>query len=258
MLNLLICGIYGKMGCNIRELAAEDSEIQVVCGVDTSTSAKTELPVYSSFSEVNESVDAVIDFSSPSILCDELEWAKTEHVPIVLGSTGYSADDIKHIDTYAKDIPVFRTANFSLGINLLVRLVRESVQTLGEKYDIEIIEKHHRLKSDAPSGTALMLAESASSALGGKKNFLFGREGITCRRGNEIGIHAVRGGTITGEHEVIFAGGDEIITLSHSAHSKKIFAAGAIGAAKWLVGKPAGLYDMNDLVDSLYSTIGNR
>lgn len=246
MIKVLVCGICGKMGTNVRELIAQDGGAEVVCGVDAQQS-DCGVPVFDSFDKVSKSVDAVIDFSSPSALKSELEWAKRAHVPVVLAATGYSAEDLEYIKKCSEEIAVFKTANFSLGINLLVKLVREAAATLGENFDVEIIEKHHRLKKDAPSGTALMLAGSANSALGGRE-YVNGREGNTGKRGSEIGIHAVRGGTIVGEHEVIFAGEDEIITLSHSARSKKVFAAGAVEAAKWICGKPAGLYDMDDML----------
>ena len=207
-----------------------------------------EIPVYSSFDDVKEKVDVIIDFSSPAALKGELEWAVKNGVPAVLASTGYSAEDLKYIDECSKKIAIFRTANFSVGVNLLVKLVKEAAEALGEQFDIEIIEKHHNRKVDAPSGTALMLADGANAAFGGEKEFLYGREGAVGKRKSEIGIHAVRGGTIVGEHDVMFAGEDEIITLSHSARSKRVFAAGAVKAAKWLVGKPSGKYDMNDVL----------
>ena len=250
MIKILVCGIGGKMGANVLDVVAEDGGAEVICGVDThSNSAK--VPTYASFNEVKEKIDAVIDFSSPAALHGEMEWAVRNGVPVVLATTGYTADDIKYIENCAKKIAVFRTANFSVGVNLLVKLVREAAEALGEKFDIEIVEKHHRLKVDAPSGTALMLAESANGAFGNKKEYLNGREGIVGKRGNEIGIHAVRGGTIVGEHEVMFAGEDETVTLSHSARSKKVFASGALKAAKWIVGKPAGKYDMKNVLENL-------
>lgn len=250
MINVLICGINGKMGANVCGLLATDGEAQVVCGVDIST-AELPVPVYSSFTDVREGVDVVIDFSSPATLYDELEWAKTKHVPVILAATGHTSDDLKYIESCSKDIAIFKSANFSVGINLLVKLVRETAEALGESFDIEIVEKHHHLKADAPGGTALMLADGANTAFENKKDYMNGREGIVGRRGREIGLHAVRGGTIVGEHEVIFAGEDEIITLSHSARSKKVFASGAVKAAKWIVGKPAGRYDMADLLKTI-------
>ena len=165
-----------------------------------------------------------------------------------MATTGYSAEDLALIEEASDKIAVFRTANFSLGVNLLVKLVKEAASFLGENFDIEIIEKHHSQKVDAPSGTALMLADGANAVLENKKTYLYGREGACGKRGKEIAMHAVRGGTIVGEHDVLFCGEDEIITLSHSARSKKVFAAGAIKAAKWVAHKPAGKYDMNDLL----------
>jgi 4-hydroxy-tetrahydrodipicolinate reductase len=251
MINILISGICGKMGGNLVDLLANDKEAKVIGGVDICGGTKNGLPVYTTFSEVKQKPDVIIDFSSPAILHDELAYAVKNNVPLVLGSTGFSAEDIAAADEASNKVAIFRTGNFSLGINLLVKLVNEAAQFLGEKFDIEIIEKHHNLKKDAPSGTALMLAESANNAFNGTKPYVKGRDGIVGARGNEIGIHAVRGGTIVGEHEVDFCGEDEIITLSHSARSKRVFAAGAISAAKFLAGKPAGKYSMNDLLSTL-------
>lgn len=251
MIDLLICGIGGKMGANVLSLAEADGEINVVCGVDLHAPAYANVPSYAAFNEVKEHVDVVIDFSSPAVLNDELKWAKERGCAVVLGATGYTADDLKTVERYAKEIPVFKTGNFSVGVNLLVKLARRTAEALGENFDVEIVERHHNQKVDAPSGTALMLAEGVNEALGGGREFLHGREGIVGKRGNEIGIHAVRGGTIVGEHEVMFAGEDEIVTLSHSARSKRVFAAGAVRAAKWIVGKGAGKYDMNDVLENI-------
>ena len=236
------------MGTTVCKILAEDSEAKVICGVDLNVQKCTDIPLYSDFSDVKENVDVIIDFSSPSALRGELNWAKNEQVPVILASTGYSAEDLQFINDCAKEIAIFKTANLSIGINLLIKLVREAAERLNESFDVEIVEKHHRLKADAPSGTALMLADSINNAFNGNKDYIYGREGLTEKRGKEIGIHAVRGGTIVGEHEVIFAGEDEIVTISHSARSKKVFAEGAVRAAKWIVGKPAGIYDMQDLL----------
>ena len=250
MKKALICGIGGKMGTNLAELLKNDNEMQVACGVDIHKNEGLP-PVYASFNEVKESVDVIIDFSSPAVLKDELEWATAHGVPVVLATTGYNEEHLMMIEEASKEIAVFKTGNFSLGINLLVKLVKRAAETLGESFDVEIIEKHHNQKVDAPSGTALMLAKGVNEAYDGGKGIINGRCGIVGKRGKEIGIHAVRGGTIVGEHEVMFAGEDEIITLSHSARSKKVFAVGAIRAAKWLCGKGAGLYDMNDVLENL-------
>ncbi len=251
MIDVLICGIGGKMGANVLSVLQNESGIRAVCGVDVHVPEDAKVPVYASFNDVKEKVDVIIDFSSPAVLESEIQWAKERGCAVVLGTTGYSADDIKYIDDCAKEIAVFKTGNFSMGVNLLVKLVREAAAALGENFDIEIIERHHNRKVDAPSGTALMLADSANSAFGGEKEYLNGREGIVGKRGKEIGIHAVRGGTIVGEHEVMFAGEDEVISLSHSARSKRIFAAGAVRAAKWVAGKPAGKYDMTDVLENI-------
>ena len=230
-------------------LANDDGELNAVCGVDPHA-PESNIPVYKNFDGVKEKIDVIVDFSSPAALRSETEWAVKHNVPVILASTGYTESDIKHIENCAEKIAVFRTGNFSLGINLLQELVKRAAEVLGEKFDIEIIEKHHNRKVDAPSGTALMLADSVKGAFENKET-VYGRHGIVGKRGNEIAIHAVRGGTIVGEHEVMFAGEDEIITLSHSARSKRVFAAGALKAAKWIVGKPAGLYDMNDLLKNI-------
>lgn len=236
------------MGANVLNLANADDDLKVVCGVDPH-SAEVGVPVYASFDEVKEKVDVIVDFSSPAALKGETDWAVGHGVPVILASTGYTDGDVKHIESCAAKIAVFRTGNFSLGINLLQELVKRAAEVLGEKFDVEIIEKHHNQKVDAPSGTALMLADSVKGAFESPKPTIYGRQGIVGKRGNEIAIHAVRGGTIVGEHEVMFAGEDEIITISHSARSKRVFAAGALKAAKWIVGKPAGLYDMNDVLN---------
>ncbi|MDE7379560.1 MAG: 4-hydroxy-tetrahydrodipicolinate reductase [Clostridia bacterium] len=248
MIKIAVCGACGKMGQNILELLETDAEAQTFCGIDPNGGNCKDIKVYKSFNEIEGKPDVIIDFSSPAALESELEYAVKNNVPAVIGSTGFTPEQLKAIEAASKKVAVFRTANFSLGVNLLCELVKRAAQTLGEKFDIEIIERHHNKKVDAPSGTAIMLAESANSAFDGEKQYLNGREGICGKRGNEIGIHAVRGGTIVGEHEVAFCGEDEIITLSHSARSKKVFAAGAIRAAKWLAGKPAGLYNMGDLL----------
>lgn len=233
------------MGKTVLSLLENDKNAKVVCGVDTKIPQDIGVPVYLSFDGVKEKADVILDFSSPAALDGLLAYAVKNSVPCVLAATGYSDEQIKQIENASKKVAIFKTANFSLGVNLLIKLVRQAAETLGENFDIEIIEKHHNKKADAPSGTALMLAESANSAFGNKKQLLNGRQG---KRGNEIGLHSVRGGTIVGEHEVIFAGEDEIVTLSHSARSKSVFAAGAIKAACFIAGKPAGLYNMENII----------
>ncbi len=245
---ILLCGACGKMGGNVLELLKEDEDGVAVCGVDLYP-REIGIPVYPNFNAIKEEADVIIDFSSPIGLAERLEYAKTHKMGIVLASTGLTAEDLDLVAAYAKEIPIFKTANLSLGVNLMQALIKTAAEVLGESYDVEIIERHHNLKKDAPSGTALMLADSLNEAYGGEMQYVNGRDGIVgARTKKEIGIHAVRGGTIVGEHEVMFAGEDEIITISHSARSKRVFAVGAIRAAKFLKAKEAGMYEMKDLL----------
>ena len=245
---IILCGACGKMGGNVLSLLADDSEAVAVCGVDLYPK-EIGIPVYKSFSDIKEEADVIIDFSSADGVAERLEYAKSNGLGIVLASTGFSPADLALIDEYAKTTAIFKTANLSLGVNLMQALCKAAAQVLGDKFDVEIIEKHHNLKKDAPSGTALMLADSVNEAFNGEKTYVDGRSGIVgARDKKEIGMHAVRGGTIVGEHEVMFAGEDEIITITHSARSKRVFAVGAIRAAKFLKEKGAGRYEMKDLL----------
>ena len=245
---IILCGACGKMGGNVLELLKEDTQAAAVCGVDLYPK-EIGIPVYTSFNDVKENADVIIDFSSPIGLKERLDYAKEKGLGIVLAATGFSESDLAMIEDYSKSVAIFKTANLSVGVNLMQLLIKLAAERLDESYDVEIIEKHHNLKKDAPSGTALMLADTLKEAFGGNKRYVNGREGIVgARERDEIGIHAVRGGTIVGEHEVMFAGEDEIITISHSARSKKVFAVGAIRAAKFLKGKPPKKYDMQDLL----------
>ncbi len=245
---IIICGACGKMGGNVLSLLDGDTQATAVCGVDLFPK-EIGIPVYKTFANVTEQADVIIDFSSPQNLQERLEYAKTHNVGIVLASTGFTKEDLALVDEYSKTTAIFKTANLSLGVNLMQALCKAAAEVLGDAFDVEIIEKHHNLKKDAPSGTALMLADSVNEVFDNTKAYVNGRDGIVgARTKKEIGIHAVRGGTIVGEHEVIFAGEDEVITISHSAASKRVFAAGAIRAAKYLKGKPAGIYAMKDLL----------
>ncbi len=245
---ILLCGACGKMGGNVLDLLSDDTQAVAVCGIDLFP-REMSIPVYKSFADVAETADVIIDFSSRVNLIERLEYAKTHKMGIVLASTGFTAEDLALIEEYSKEIAIFKTANLSLGINLMQALIKTAAKVLGEGYDVEIIERHHNLKKDAPSGTALMLADTLNEAFNGEKTYANGRSGIVgARQKTEIGIHAVRGGTIVGEHEVMFAGEDEIITITHSARSKRVFAVGAIRAAKFLKGKAAGLYEMKHLL----------
>ena len=225
-----------------------DENAVAVCGVDLFPK-EIGIPVYKSFAEIKEEADVIIDFSSPNGLKERLDYAKEKKIGIVLASTGFTADDLAMIKDYASSTTIFKTANLSLGVNLMQALCKAAAEVLGDNFDVEIIERHHNLKKDAPSGTALMLADSVNEVFANSKEYVNGRDGIVGeRKKSEIGIHAVRGGTIVGEHEVMFAGEDEIITISHSARSKRVFAVGAIRAAKYIHGKEAGMYEMKHLL----------
>ena len=245
---IILCGACGKMGCNVLSLLENDGKATAVCGVDLYPK-EIGIPVYKSFADVQEDADVIIDFSSPIGLKERLDYAKAKGLGIVLASTGFTADDLAMVEAYSKEIAIFKTANLSLGVNLMQALIKAAAEVLGDSYDVEIIERHHNLKKDAPSGTALMLADTINEAFNNQKRYVNGRDGIVgAREKSEIGIHAVRGGTIVGEHEVMFAGEDEIITITHSARSKRVFAVGAIRAAKFLPNKSAGIYEMKDLL----------
>lgn len=247
---IILCGACGKMGGNVLSLLSADEEAVAVCGVDLYP-REIGIPVYTSFADVTEEADVIIDFSSPIGLQERLEYAKAHKLGIVLASTGFTQDDLAMVNEYSKDVAIFKTANLSLGVNLMQALCKAAAEVLGDSFDVEIIERHHNLKKDAPSGTALMLADTVNEAFENGKRYVNGRDGIVgAREKSEIGIHAVRGGTIVGEHEVMFAGEDEIITITHSARSKRVFAVGAIRAAKFLPKKEAGMYEMKDLLAS--------
>ena len=249
MTRFILCGACGKMGGNVLSLLQNDPDASVVCGVDLFPK-EIGVPVYKKFTDIKEQADIIIDFSSAENVKERLEYAKDHNLGIVLASTGLSSEDLALVNEYAKSVAIFKTANLSLGINVMQAICKAAAQILGDNFDVEIIERHHNLKKDAPSGTALMLAESVNEAFDGNKEFVNGRDGIVgARNKREIGIHAVRGGTIVGEHEVMFAGEDEVISITHTATSKRVFAVGAIRAGKFLKGKPAGLYDMQNLLN---------
>lgn len=248
MKKIILCGANGKMGHVIRNIVAADNECEIVAGVDINTES-TDFPIYSEINSVKESADVIIDFSNPALLNSLLEYSAAKKIPVVIATTGFDDDQKKQIENAATENGVFFTYNMSLGINLLATLAKKAVDVLGNDFDIEIIEKHHNQKIDAPSGTALMLADAICEEIDKPMKYEYDRHSKREKRSkNEIGMHAVRGGTIVGEHEIIFAGRDEIITLSHSARSKEIFAVGAVNAAKYMVGKGAGLYTMKDLI----------
>lgn len=249
MINILLSGACGKMGNAVTRCVGEDDELKIIAGVDKAEML-CDFPIYKSFDDVNVIPDVIIDFSHISVLDSLLSFAIKNNVPTVLATTGYSTKQLEKINAASAEIPVFFTANMSLGVNLLCSLAKSAAKVLGSNFDVEIIEKHHNQKIDAPSGTALMLANAVNDVFDDKYTYEYDRHSKRQKRPkNEIGIHAVRGGTIVGEHDVIFAGHDEVITLSHAAQSKEVFAAGAVNAAKFMVGKPCGMYDMSSILN---------
>lgn len=246
---IAISGCCGKMGRVVADIIASREDAEVVAGIDKVPSLDAKFPVISSPTLLPKAPDVIIDFSHPSALEGLLSYAKTNNTALVLASTGYSQEDIARIRSASGEIPIFFTANMSIGINLLCELAKKAYSVLGGQFDIEIVEKHHNQKIDAPSGTAIMLAEAINQSAGDSYSYTYDRHSVRKKREhNEIGIHSVRGGTIVGEHEIIFAGRDEIISLSHSAMSKEVFAVGAVNAAIFINGRPAGLYSMSDML----------
>ena len=250
MLKIIISGCNGHMGRVVESLCAADPQVEVVAGFDVLGSNDGEFPVYSSPAQFTGKADAVIDFSSPAALNGLLDFAQATGTPLVLATTGYTPEQVAQIGAAAQKVPIFRSANMSLGINVLLELVKKAASVLGDSYDIEIVERHHRRKVDAPSGTALMIADAAAQSCGHETEYVFERHSVRQPRDKkEIGISAVRGGTIVGEHEIIFAGHDEVMEIRHTALSREIFAQGAVEAAKFISGVTApGLYDMSMLV----------
>ncbi|MBQ6660500.1 MAG: 4-hydroxy-tetrahydrodipicolinate reductase [Lachnospiraceae bacterium] len=250
MTRIIMSGCSGHMGRVISELVMQDENAEVVAGIDLVVPEDSKYPVYPSFSEVKEDADVLIDFSTPKILSALLAEGKKRNMPLVLCTTGYTKEQVAEIEAASKELPIVRSANMSLGVNVLIRLVQEAAKTLAaEGFDIEIVEKHHRLKKDAPSGTALAIADAINAALPQAKDYVFDRSTRSEQRPrDEIGISAVRGGTIVGDHDVLFCGTDEVITISHTAYSKAIFGKGAVAAAKYLAGQKPGLYTMKDVI----------
>ncbi len=249
MTNIILSGCNGKMGQVIARLLESDEDARIVFGCDINTEMKNSFPVYSNISEADVKGDVVIDFSHPSNFESLADYCRNTKTPLVMATTGLSAEQKEELALLSKETAVFFSANMSLGVNMLVSLVKKAAAVLWENFDIEIIEKHHNQKIDAPSGTALMIADEISSVLDSNPEYIYDRHSVRKKRSkNEIGIHAVRGGTIVGEHDVIFAGNDEVIEIRHTAASKEIFAVGSIKAAKFLKDKNPGMYDMNDII----------
>ena len=247
MTKIILSGCAGHMGRVITALVNGKDNAEIVAGVDLNTEANLGYPIYANINDVKEDADVVIDFSHVSVLDSILTFAKNNSkVALVLCTTGYTPEQVEKIKETSKVSPVFYSRNMSIGINLLIELSKKAKAVLGDDFDIEIIEKHHNQKLDAPSGTALMIADAIADD---DTVYTYDRHAVRKKREKtEIGISSVRGGTIVGEHEVIFAGNNEVITLSHSAQSKDLFAAGAVNAAIFMSGKGAGLYDMSAMI----------
>jgi 4-hydroxy-tetrahydrodipicolinate reductase len=246
-------GCNGRMGKAIVSLAKECEKYRIVAGFDAHHGKDNDFPVYSDLDEIQEKADVMIDFSHISATLKVLDYCKRNKLPLVLATTGIAGNLEKEVLEAAKTIPIFKSFNTSLGISLLMALVRQAAKVLGDSCDIEIVEKHHNQKLDSPSGTALMIADAARTALNYEPTYIYGRGWEHRKRSNkEIGIHAVRGGRIIGEHEISFIGNYEIITISHSALSRRLFAEGALKAAEFIISNTTpGIYNMDDLVASL-------
>lgn len=251
MTKVLMYGCNGYMGHVICDLIKDMDHVEVAAGVDVTAGKQEDFPVFTSLDQVNVPVDAIIDFSAAPAVDAVLDYAAEKQIPLVECTTGLSEEQLAHLKECSKKTAILRSANMSLGINTLLKMVKTAAKILREAgFDIDIVEKHHRRKLDAPSGTALALADAINEASDGKYEYVFDRSGRRMQRpADEIGISAVRGGTIVGEHEIIFAGTDEVIEFKHTAYSRAVFGKGAIQAAVYLAGKPAGLYDMSDVID---------
>src|SRR6056297_772331 len=250
-LKILLFGCSGSMGKVVNEIAKKDNNFSVVAGVDNSLK-KAEFPIYKDIIDVKEDIDVVIDFSSTLSLPGIIEYGKKNKIPLVLATTGYNDDELEMIEEASQFIPIFKTANMSYGVNIFAKILKEITPLLEEDYDIEIIEKHHNKKIDSPSGTANMLKDIISSKLENKQEYVYGRVGNnTKRKKNEIGIHAVGGGTISGEHIVLFGGEEEVLEIKHTAHSKRLFAKGALKASSYIVIKEKGIYNMDNLINEI-------
>ncbi|MCR4937855.1 MAG: 4-hydroxy-tetrahydrodipicolinate reductase [Lachnospiraceae bacterium] len=251
MVRAIMHGCNGHMGQTITSIVKDDPDIEIVAGIDPYDGIKNDYPVFASLKECDVDADVIIDFASAKATDALLDYCEEKGMPVVLCTTGLSEEQVKRAkEVTTKKAAVLKSANMSLGINVLMKLLKEAAATFDPAgFDIEIVEKHHNQKVDAPSGTALALADSINEEMGGKFEYVFDRSDRRQKRDRkELGISAVRGGNIPGDHDVIFAGGDEVITFSHRAYSKAVFAKGAIQAAKFLKGKASGLYDMSDVI----------
>ena len=250
MVKILMHGCNGKMGRMITEIVKNDSDAEIVAGVDKFTGIPNEYPVFEQVGQCDVDADVVVDFSNAGAVDDLLDYCVEKGLPVVLCTTGLSEEQLKKVEESSRKIAILKSANMSMGINLLLKLLKDAAKVLAPAvYDIELVEKHHNQKLDAPSGTALALADSINEAMGNEYEYVDDRSQVRKKRdAKEIGISAVRAGTIVGEHEVLFAGTDEVIEFKHTAYSRSVFAKGAVEAGKFLAGKAAGMYDMGDVI----------
>ncbi len=249
MLKIILCGCCGRMGRAITDLVSRMDDTVIAAGIDPADCGGLSYPVFPDISGCTVKADVIVDFSHRSALLSILEYSLATGTPAVLASTGYLPEDAAALEEASKKVPIFRSANMSIGIAILTKLVKSAASALGDDFDVEIIEKHHNKKLDAPSGTALHLAEAVKAGAVSPKTEVYDRHAVRRERGkSEIGMHAVRGGTIIGEHEVLFAGWNETISISHSAQSREVFASGALRAARFMAGvKTPGIYGMDDI-----------
>lgn len=250
MTKIIMLGCNGRMGQMIADMVKQDDECTIVAGIDIVDNRDNGYPVYTKLADCDVEADAIIDFTSATDFESRMDYAVDKQIPIIECSTGLSEEQMDYLKKTSEKVAVLKSANMSLGINLLMKLLKEAaVKLAGDGFDVEIVEKHHNQKLDAPSGTALALADSINEAMDDRYEYIYDRSQVRQKRDKkELGISAVRGGTIVGEHEVIFAGTDEVITFKHTAYSRAVFAKGSITAAKYLKGKAAGLYDMSDVL----------
>ena len=253
MIKLVLSGCNGRMGQVVTGLVAEAADMEIVAGFDAVAEKRNGYPVYAHPLEYGGTADVIVDFSSAAALEPLLSWAGERKTPLILCATGYSEEQLARIREAAKTMPIFKSANMSVGVNLLLELVKRAAAVLGGDFDVEIVEKHHNQKKDAPSGTALMLADAAKEGLPYEPQYVYDRSSVLhAREKTEIGISAVRGGTMPGEHSVYFIGPDEVVEFKHTVYSRQIFAAGALRAARFMAGvTEPGLYDMSDVLKAL-------
>lgn len=253
MLKIILNGCCGKMGKQVLETIENHPDLSIAAGIDIVNTAGEDFAFFNKLSECNIPANVILDFSRPTALNELILYSKANNLPIVFCTTGYSTEQLSQIEQLSAQVPVFRSANMSLGINIIKNVLEKITPILYKSFDIEIIEKHHNQKADAPSGTALLLAEAIKASITEKTEFIYGRYGLGKRKKDEIGIHAIRGGSIVGEHNIIFAGTGETIELSHSAVSREVFASGALMACEFISVQKPGLYNMDDIINAVES-----